>query len=170
MIYHIAQVNVARLRAPLDSEELADFVASLAPVNASADHASGFVWRLQTEDGNSTSIRAFEWDIAESAGVIVNMSVWETIDQLSDWVYGTMHRSVLLQRRKWFERVAEATTALWWIPDGHQPTVAEAESRVLELRNLGPTQTAFTFRNTFVPPDRLESSSRLGADNKFETS
>jgi len=115
MIYHIAQVNVARLRAPLDSEELADFVASLAPVNASADGASGFVWRLQAEDGNSTSIRAFEWDLAESAGVIVNMSVWETIEQLSAWVHGSMHRSVLLQRGKWFERVAEATTALWWI-------------------------------------------------------
>ena len=106
MIYRIAQVNVARLRAPLDSFELTDFVAALAPVNASADQAPGFLWRLQTEDGNSTSIRAFEWDVAGSAGVIVNLSVWETIEQLSEWVNGAMHRSVLLQRRKWFERVA----------------------------------------------------------------
>jgi hypothetical protein len=170
MIYHIAQVNVARLRAPLDSEELADFVASLAPVNASADGASGFVWRLQAEDGNSTSIRAFEWDLAESAGVIVNMSVWETIEQLSAWVHGSMHRSVLLQRGKWFERVAEATTALWWIREGHEPTISEAESRVRELRELGPTQSAFTFRNTFAPPDRLESSARLDAGSEFEPS
>jgi len=88
MIYRIAQVNVARLRAPLDSVELTDFVAALAPVNASADQAPGFLWRLQTEDGNSTSIRAFEWDVAGSAGVIVNLSVWETIEQLSEWVHG----------------------------------------------------------------------------------
>jgi hypothetical protein len=170
MIYRIAQVNVARLRAPLDSFELTDFVAALAPVNASADQAPGFLWRLQTEDGNSTSIRAFEWDVAGSAGVIVNLSVWETIEQLSEWVNGAMHRSVLLQRRKWFERVAEATTALWWIPDGHLPSTSEAESRVRELRQRGPTQSAFTFRNAFAPPDQLESSSSQGAERDVETS
>jgi hypothetical protein len=81
-----------------------------------------------------------------------------------------MHRSVLLQRGKWFERVAEATTALWWIREGHEPTISEAESRVRELRELGPTQSAFTFRNTFAPPDRLESSARLDAGSEFEPS
>jgi hypothetical protein len=170
MIYRIAQVNVARLRAPLDSVELTDFVAALAPVNASADRAPGFVWRLQTEDGNSTSIRAFEWDVAGSAGVIVNLSVWQSIEQLSEWVHGAMHRSVLLQRRKWFERVAEATTALWWIPDGQQPTTSEAESRVLELRRQGPTQLAFTFRKAFAPPDGTDASSSLAAEGEVHTS
>jgi hypothetical protein len=170
MIYQIAQVNIARLRAPIDSALLADFVAALVPVNESADHAPGFVWRLQTEDGDATSIRAFEWDVAESAGVIVNMSVWESIEQLSDWVNGEMHRSVLLQRRKWFERVNEVTNALWWIPEGRQPTIEEAESRVAELRRSGPTPTAFTFRNSFAPPDRPESSPNMGSSQDFETS
>jgi hypothetical protein len=168
--YHIAQVNIARLRAPLYSGELADFVASLAPVNASADRASGFVWRLQDEDGDSTSIRGFDWDIAQSAGVIVNMSVWETIEDLSDWVQGTMHRSVLLQRRKWFERVVEATTAIWWIPAGHEPTVVEAEARLMALRNQGPTEFAFTFRTIFDPPDQLECSSRVRTDSEHGSS
>src|ERR1700738_2738606 len=105
MTYHIAQVNIGRLRAPLDSEQLAGFVAALDPVNASADEAPGFVWRLQTEGGNATSVRASEWDAKDSAGVIINLSVWASVDQLAAWVYGPMHRAVLRQRRGWFQPV-----------------------------------------------------------------
>jgi len=153
MVYRLAQVNIARLLAPLDSELLADFVASLDEVNASADQAPGFIWRLQDEEGNATSIEGFEWERGDSPGVIINMSVWETVDDLSRWIQGPLHRAVLLQRRKWFERVAEATTALWWVRDGHRPSTHEAESRVLHLRHYGPTATAFTFRQVFEPPD-----------------
>src|ERR1700681_1927368 len=110
MAYHIAQVNIGRLLAPLDSEQLAGFVAALDPVNASADRTPGFVWRLQTEDGNATAVRAFEWDAQDSAGVIINMSVWASVDQLAAWVFGPVHRAVLRQRRDWFQSVAEATT------------------------------------------------------------
>jgi hypothetical protein len=152
MVYWLAQVNVARLLAPLDSDQLKDFVASLDEVNASADHAPGFVWRLQGEYGNATSIEAFEWERHDSAGVIVNLSVWRSIDELSQWVQGPLHRAVLLQRRKWFERVGEATTALWWVSESHRPTTHEAESRVLHLRHYGPSATAFTFKPTFEPP------------------
>jgi hypothetical protein len=106
--YVLAQVNIARLRAPLDAPALADFVAALGPVNAAADAAPGFVWRLKTEDGNATAVRAFEWDAAGSAGVIVNMSVWETVEALADFVYSDTHRPVLRRRREWFEPVAEA--------------------------------------------------------------
>ena len=106
--YVLAQVNVARLRAPLDSPMLADFVADLDPVNATADAAPGFIWRLQTEDGNATSVRAFEWDAAGSAGVLVNMSVWESVQALAGFVYSGMHRQVLRRRRRWFEPMAEA--------------------------------------------------------------
>ena len=152
MEYELAQVNVARLRSPLESAELADFVAALDPVNASADAAPGFVWRLQTEDGNATAITAFEWDTADSAGVIVNMSTWRSIDELATWVYGDMHREVLRRRREWFARVTEATVALWWVPAGHRPTTAEAEDRVRHLRTHGPTPEAFTFRDVFPVP------------------
>ena len=165
MRYHLAQVNIARLRAPLESEELADFVAALDAVNASADSASGFVWRLQTEDGNATSIRAFEWDAGDGSGVLVNMSVWETIEALGRWVYGDLHRAVLRRRREWFERLKEAYTALWWIPRGHVPIVQEAEDRVRHLRRHGPTPYAFTLREHFPPPDGGHAESRRSPED-----
>lgn len=152
MIYELAQVNIARLRAPLESAELADFVAALDPVNASADDAPGFIWRLQTEAGDATAIVAFEWDAADSAGVIVNMSTWRSIDDLACWVYGDMHREVLRRRREWFARVTEATVALWWVPAGARPTTQEAEERVRHLRAHGPTPEAFTFKEPFTAP------------------
>jgi len=151
--YSLAQVNIARLRAPLDSPQLAGFVAALDPVNAVADAAPGFRWRLQTEDGNATAVRAFEWDSAGSVGVITNMSVWESPEALADFVYSAEHRRVLRRRRSWFERMAEAYTALWWIPRGSVPSTADAEERIRLLREHGPTARAFTLRVIFPPPD-----------------
>ena len=136
MDYLLAQVNIGRMREPLDSPLLADFVAALDPVNAAADAAPGFIWRLQTEDGNATAVHAFEWDQGRSAGVLVNMSVWESVEALAAYVYSDSHRQVLRRRRQWFERMAEAYAALWWIPRGHTPTTAEAEERVRHLREF----------------------------------
>lgn len=152
--YVLAQVNVGRLVAPLDSPPIADFVAALDPVNAVADAAPGFVWRLQTEEGNATGLRAFEED-AEGAdgGILVNMSVWESVDALAAFVYGAAHLAVLRRRREWFERMRNAHTALWWVPRGHIPTIPEAEERVKHLRAHGPTPHAFTLREHFPPPD-----------------
>jgi hypothetical protein len=141
------------LLAPLDSPELTDFVNSLDSINALADQAPGFVWRLQTEDGNATSIRAFEWAGGPGAGIITNMSVWESIEALASFVYLSPHREVLRQRRHWFHPVAEATVVLWWVAGGHRPSVTEAEERLLRLRSGGPTPFAFTFREAFPAPD-----------------
>lgn len=152
MDYLLAQVNVARMREPLDSPLLADFAAALDPVNAMADAAPGFVWRLQTEDGNATAVQAFQWDQAGSAGVLVNMSVWESVEALAGFVYSDAHRQVLRRRRQWFERMATAYVALWWTPRGHTPTTGEAEERVIHLRVFGPTPHAFTLREHFPPP------------------
>ena len=153
MDYLLAQVNIARMREPLDSPLLAEFVAALDPVNAAADAAPGFVWRLQTEDGIATAVLACEWDRAGSAGILVNMSVWESAEALAAYVYSDAHRQVLRRRRQWFERMAEAYAALWWIPRGHIPTTAEAEERVIHLREFGPTPYAFTLREHFPAPD-----------------
>lgn len=148
-LYHLAQVNVALLREPIDSELLADFVSELDPVNAAADSAEGFVWRLQTEDGDATSIRAFEDD-----RIIVNMSVWESVEALAEYVYrNAEHRAVLRKRHKWFHRSAESYLVLWWIPVGHVPTVTEAQERLAFLRAHGPTPVAFTFKHRFAPPE-----------------
>lgn len=130
---------------------MAEFVASLDPINALADESPGAVWRLQTEDGNATTIRAFDDD-----RVIVNMSVWESIDHLAGFVYRSAHVDVMRRRREWFERI-RLHMALWWVPIGHIPSVSEAEKRLAHLREHGPTPDAFTFKARFPPGDELRS-------------
>jgi hypothetical protein len=165
MNYVLAQVNIGRLREPLDSPRLAGFVAALDPVNAAADAAPGFRWRLQTEDGNATAVRAFEWDQAGSAGVIVNLSVWESPEALAGFVYSAGHRQVLRRRRQWFELMTEAHTALWWIPRGSVPSTADAEERIRLLREHGPAADAFTLRVIFPPPGAAEAGPRPGRED-----
>lgn len=159
--YELAQVNIGRLKAPLESEQLKDFADNLDPVNADADAADGFVWRLQDGNGDATGLAVFgdEW-------LIINMSVWRDADALTAYMYRGRHREMLARRREWFERVQEAMVALWWVPAGHRPTVAEAESRVLHLRTNGPTPYAFTLRTSFpaqgAGPVPLEVPDGLG--------
>jgi hypothetical protein len=164
MSFEPAQVNVSRLLAPLDSPLLTDFVAALDEVNAAGDRAPGFVWRLQTEDGNATAVRAFGWDVGESHGVIVNLTVWKSVEDLGDYVFSGAHLAVMRLRRTWFERAVEATTALWWVPAGHRPSTDEAEDAVRQLRAQGPSQRAFTFRQPFPAPHRPEQSLRFDGD------
>jgi len=146
--YQLAQCNVARLRAPLDSPVLAEFVASLEPINRLADTAPGFVWRLQTEAGDATTVRAFDDDM-----LIINMSVWESVESLAEFTYRRAHRDVMRRRRQWFEKLAEAYLVLWWIPAGTLPTVSDARVRLGKLRGDGPSHEAFTFRSPFPAPD-----------------
>ena len=152
--WHVAQVNIALPREPLDAPLLAGFVAALEPVNAVADASPGFVWRLQTEDGDATAIRAFGDD-----RLIVNMSVWESVEALRAFVYGDAHAAVLRQRRTWFERLAEPETALWWVAAGSIPTVAEAEERLGHLRAHGPSARAFTLREPRSAPSSPAAAS-----------
>jgi heme-degrading monooxygenase HmoA len=151
--WHLAQVNIGLPREPLDTPLLADFVAALAPVNAVADASPGFVWRLQTEDGDATAIRAFGDD-----RLIVNMSVWESLEALRAFVYGDDHAAVLRRRREWFERLGEPETALWWVPAGTIPAIADAEERLAHLRVQGPTPHAFTLREPVAAPRSLARS------------
>ena len=153
--YHLAQVNIGRILAPLDSPVMADFVSQLDAINALADAAPGFVWRLQTEDGDATAIRPYNDD-----WILINMSVWESPEALHAYVYRSAHADVLRRRREWFARMTEAFVALWWVPAGHRPSVAEAVERLGMLRTHGLTADAFTLRQLFPPPDSpLEESS-----------
>ncbi len=143
--WQVAQVNVALPRAPLDTPALAGFVANLEPVNALADSAPGFVWRLADDSGDATSIRAFE-----DERLIINMSVWESIDALWEFVYSDRHLEVMRRRREWMTRLADAYMALWWVPAGTIPSVAEARDRIDHLRAHGPTPRAFTFKRRYA--------------------
>ncbi|MEU5807328.1 DUF3291 domain-containing protein [Streptomyces sp. NPDC047718] len=145
-VAELAQVNIARLKYPLDSPQLKGFVDALDPVNADAEAADGFVWRLQTEEGNATDVAVFG-----DAWLILNMSVWRDPEALKTYMYQGRHREVLARRREWFEHVTEAMTALWWVPAGQRPTVADAEERLLHLREHGPTRYAFSLRTDFPP-------------------
>lgn len=147
--YELAQVNIARMLAPLDSAVMRDFVGGLDEVNAAAEAAEGFVWRLIDADGgNATRFRFYgdDW-------LIVNMSVWTGPEPLKAFMYGPVHRPFLRRRREWFERLAEAVTVLWWVPAGEPPTLEEAERRLTLLREQGPTTEAFTLKDTFAKPE-----------------
>jgi len=146
--YHLAQLNIGRILAPLDSPQLAGFMARLDEINALAEAAPGFVWRFQTEDGNATALRPYEDD-----RILVNFSVWTSAESLHAFVYRTVHVEVMRQRRQWFEQMDQTFLVLWWVPVGHRPTVQEAVERLDHLRRQGPTSYAFTFQQRFAPPD-----------------
>ena len=143
--HHLAQLNVARFKAPPGDPVIAEFMALLDPINALADEAPGFVWRLQTEEGNATAIHAFEDDDL----MLVNMSVWKSVEALYEFVYESPHLAVMRRRREWTTRLDEQHLCLWWIEQGHIPTVEEAIERLDLLREHGPTPRAFTFKRRY---------------------
>jgi hypothetical protein len=157
--YELAQLNIGTIRAPIDSPIMAEFVANLDRINALAEASPGFVWRLQTAEGNATSIRPFE-----DENIAVNMSVWRDIESLNAFVFRSAHIEILRRRREWFQKMNEAFLVLWWVPRGHRPSIQEAIVRLELLRANGPTPEAFTFRQSFPPPDAVqgESSPTLG--------
>jgi hypothetical protein len=145
--WHLAQINIATLKAPIDAPETAEFVANLDPINALAEAQPGFVWRLKGEGNDATDLKAFDNPLT-----ILNMSVWTDAEALAAYVYRTGHREILRRRAEWMERV-EVSFALWWVPAGHEPTPAEGIAALETLRRLGPTAAAFTFRDLFPAPD-----------------
>lgn len=159
--HHLAQANVARMRAPLDDPLMADFVAQLAPINALADRSPGFVWRMQGDEGDATAIRAFDDD-----RILFNMSVWTSIEALHEYVYASAHLAPFRDRRKWFETQRTPSFVLWWVPAGHVPSVDEAKERLEQLQQHGPSANAFTFKVCFAAPD---AAGELKERRGFET-
>ena len=143
-MYHLAQINIARMLAPLTDPVMSGFVAQLDAVNALADSSPGFLWRLQTPEGNATALRPFEDDL-----ILVNLSLWASLADLSTFVYKSRHRQVMQQRSQWFERFDGPYLVLWWVPSGHIPDVEEAKERLAFLRANGETPYAFSFKKPF---------------------
>jgi hypothetical protein len=147
---HIAQLNIGRTVAPLDDPRLAGFVTRLDAVNALAEASPGYVWRLQGDNGNNTELK-----VTADPLVIVNLTVWESIEQLHDFTYRSDHKAVFAQRFDWFERWAGPSVVLWWLPAGSLPSVDEALRRLELLAERGPSPEAFTFKERFAPPEML---------------
>ena len=145
---YLAQVNIGRVRFPVEDPAMAGFMSRLDDINALADRSPGFVWRLQGDDGNNTYLHPFPADDR----ILLNMSVWETIEHLRAYTYDTAHAEILRQRRDWFEKFDRMYLALWWIPVGHIPSVEEAKERLAHLEAHGPTPHAFTFKVSFDRP------------------
>lgn len=145
--YEIAQLNVARALAPLDSAQLAPFMARLDEINELAERSPGFRWRLQGDSGNATDLRV--WD---DPLVIVNLTVWETIDDLHAFAYRSDHKEVFARRFEWFERLERPATVLWWQPEGEIPTLDDALRRLDLLAEHGATAEGFTFKQRFAVP------------------
>lgn len=146
--YELAQLNIGIIRGAMDSPVMAEFAANLERINAVAEGSPGFIWRLQTDAGDATAIRPFD-----NPSMLVNMSVWRDLESLRRYVYHSAHLELMRRRGEWFERMSEAFLVLWWVPQGHRPTVDEAIGRLELLRSRGATAQAFTFRQAFAPPD-----------------
>lgn len=158
MEWHLAQINVARLRAPLHDPTVAEFVAALDDLNALAERSPGFVWRPQGDDGNATSIRAHD-----DERVIVNLSTWTSVETLADYVFRSFHAAFLRRKRDWFERFGSAHVALWWVPEGTRPAISDAVGRLQHLEAHGPSPTAFTFAKRFDAQEAYSEQEREDA-------
>jgi len=139
----LAQLNVARLLAPIDSPQLVDFVAQLDEINALAEGSPGFVWRFEGDAREGSTSAPGDEEL------IINLSVWASSEALFDYVYRSAHKSVMTRRREWFAKAADMHMVLWWVPAGHWPDIAEAMQRLAELNAKGPSPAAFSFREAF---------------------
>ena len=156
MQYQVAEINIATFRSPMADPVNADFIANLDRVNALAEAAPGFVWRLVGEGNHALTLKAFD-----DPNTAINMSVWASMDSLADFVYRSEgHREIMRRRREWFDRM-EFHLALWWLPADYRPTVAEGKKRLESLSRFGPSPYAFLFNKPFPPPSAIRISPRL---------
>jgi hypothetical protein len=152
--YHLAQVNIGKILAPMNSPQMASFADNLDKINSLAEKSDGFVWRLKDDSNNATSIKVFDDDF-----MLINMSVWKNIDSLYKYVYQSAHTDYLKRRKEWFEKMPVMYVAIWYVPEMHIPNCAEAIERLFYLRKNGDTPFAFSFKNKFTPEEAAAFSS-----------
>jgi hypothetical protein len=145
---HLAQVNIAKMKDPIDSPMMADFVNNLDRINALAENSEGFIWRLKDEDNNATSVKVFDNDF-----LIINLSVWENAELLKNYVYNSLHVEILKRKKEWFEKMDQMHMALWYVEKGIFPSPIEAKEKLEYLREHGETPLSFSFKSKFIPND-----------------
>ncbi len=146
-MYNLAQLNIAKARFAFDDPRIADFVNAIRAVNQSAERSDGYVWRLDAGPASDTPPIVYG-----DPTYVVNLSVWRSVEALSQFVASEMHLAIMRRRAEWFEKLDVATFVLWWVRNAETPTVAEAEARLDLLRAHGPTAEAFSFARSFPPP------------------
>ncbi|MEM7140717.1 MAG: DUF3291 domain-containing protein [Actinomycetota bacterium] len=146
--WHLAELNIATLRQPIEHPDSAEFADNLDPINAIAEGSPGFVWRF--EDGETGNATGYKRDGDPLR--ILNLSVWESVEHLRHFTYDERHVAFMRRRREWFQKHGEAYFVMWWIPEGHEPTIEEAEERLAMIQADGPSRDAFNFMLTFDPP------------------
>lgn len=147
-MYHLAQLNIGKMKgATINDPVMAGFVAKLDEINMLAEASEGFIWRLKDDSNNATSFQVFD-----DPTMIVNLSVWSSVEALEHFTYKTAHTKVMRDRKQWFHKMDTAYMVLWWIPAGHQPDLQEAKSKLEQLQQHGATPTAFTFQDRFPSP------------------
>ena len=164
---YLAQINIARARAPLTDPMMQGFVSQLAGINAAAEQSAGFVWRLTGDGIESAYLQPYD-----DPFIIVNMSVWETPDALRDYVYRSSHRAPLRNRSQWFTRMNTPHLALWWVPRDKMPSLEDGKLRLAILQRHGPTPLAFNFQMTFPPfvfkpTDLVERAADINYDGRM---
>ncbi|MEH6347123.1 MAG: DUF3291 domain-containing protein [Bermanella sp.] len=147
---YLAQLNIAKAKAPMEDPMLKEFVDNLEPINKLAEQSPGFIWRLQDESGAATSFQAFDDPL-----IISNMSLWQSVQHLKDFIYKTHHLDFLVRKEDWFDRLPEGNQVMWWVEDNHRPDLKEATQRLMHLREHGESPYAFTFRRNFSLEDAL---------------
>lgn len=155
MGYHLAQVNTAKMNAELDDPIMSGFVRRLDEINLLAENSKGFVWRFQAETGNATYLRPFD-----DTRILFNMSVWETVEDLRNYVYVSNHVELLKSKANWFTKLGEPHLALWWIQNKHIPSVDEALEKLRFITAKGPSPYAFTFAKPYPKPNKALNRTR----------
>lgn len=150
--YHLAQLNIATALASLDSPVMQEFVDNLERINSLGESSPGFVWRMKDDTGNATAIPVYD-----DPNIIANLTVWRDPESLKSFLFKTEHAHFLKRKKEWFKSVKEATYVLWWIPQGHIPTLSEAKDKLAYLRTNGDTARAFSFKKLFTPAQALEA-------------
>lgn len=143
---HLAQLNIATSKYPLDAPEIADFVTNLEYINGIAEKSDGFIWRLKDESGDATSIHVFD-----DPNMLINMSVWESPEHLKHFLFNTPHKQFLMRRKEWFQPMEGSPYVLWWIEQDTLPDIEDAKARLEHLHLNGETEFAFTFKQLFLP-------------------
>jgi hypothetical protein len=135
---HLAELNIGRFRYPVDDPRMADFMNNLDRVNAIAERSDGFIWRLKDDSGNATNFRPFS-----DPDMAVNLSVWRDAESLEHYVWNTVHKQFYRRRAEWFELLGSQHFVMWWVDEGHRPSIEEAKARLDHLHVHGDSNVAF---------------------------